>query len=134
MDPLGHVAEIVLLLALGEITNFGQVGIRVGRVVGLVVGGPVVGGGRVTGQERHQLARVGTLGPLAGFHQPGEVDDVLLARHVVGADIFALVLGDIKEHLRVAGVVDDHVRGQPLRAVLQRVGVPHVGGREHHVA
>ena len=98
-------------------------------MVGRHVVGAVVAVG-VAGQKRHQFARVGRLGDLAVPHQPGEVDDVLVGNHVVGADVLALVLGHIQEHVRVVGVVDHQFRGQPLRAVLQVVGALDVQERQ----
>ena len=127
VNATGHIAEVVLLLAIRVRANLVQVLVGVIGVVRLVVGlsvvAGVVGAPGVAGQESHQLTRVRLLGALAVIHQTGEVHDVFVAHHIVGSDVAALVLGDVEEHVRVDGVVDDQLGSEPGRAVLQRVGV-----------
>ena len=130
VHAVGHVAEVAGLLAVGEIAELVQCRFRVLGVGCFPILLGVVGFFGVAGQERHQLTRIGLLGDLAVPHQAGEVDDVLLRDHVIGADILTLVLGDIDEHLCVVGVVDHHVRGQTLGAVLQGIGAFDVQERQ----
>ena len=137
VDPLGHRAEVLFLLAVGVGADLVQVLVGVVGVAGLVVGlgvvRGIVGAPGVAGQERHQLTRVRPLGDLTLLHQLGKVDDVLVRDHVVGSGVGALVLGDVEEDVRVVGVVDQHVRGQPLGAVLQVVGGAPVSDYRHRV-
>ena len=125
VDPLGHRAEVLLLLPVSVGAQDVQVLVGVGGIGGLVV---VLGVVRavvavgVPGQEGHQLTGVRLFGDLAVPHQSGEVHDVLVGHHVIRPDIFTLVLGDVEEHMGVVGVVDHQLGGQPLRPVLQVVG------------
>ena len=121
IHPLGHRAEIFFLLAVGVGAQHIQVLVGVVSVGSLIVGLGVVGAVvtvGVPGQERHQLTRIRLLGDLTVPHHAGEVDDVLVGHHVVRPDVVALVLGDVEEHVRIVGVVDHHLGGDPLRAVL----------------
>ena len=122
VDLVGHRAEVALLRGVGVAAQGVQRGTGVLDLGCPVIGGDVVGLGGVAGQEGHQFARVGALGDLVVAHHPGEMNDVLIRHHVVGAGLGALVLGDVEEGVGVVGVVDHHLRGQALWPVLEVVG------------